>query len=448
MKRIFCLSVCIFILYGCAAPLQPQATETQLQSETKIDGITPTGTMDPGTATPTINYDDVETRTITPTPAEIKKIIPGVVSLCQDTNEVPWETMADSLTSSFYILSTQLYDSPPSPVSPLLVTPGNPSPALTNIPSQNSYFKLSPDKQWFLYLDKNFETSLMDIWVVSTDNAQNLIVFSTSTNNSVEWLSDHELILNGSPDAASYERLELYQKMPYQIINPFTGEQRELTYIAGGRTSGRYFDEVFEIDGTPYTLFFNGKSTGIEYLIYDYKNEVSIPAIQWLKGPDHGGMGLSHFPPTWYYGENRFATILAEPEGLDVALFDFEQAQQDIPYNEIMTRIILPEDIPTPLVLGIGPENDLIILQDYDDSRTSEENQFYSLDLTKGEITAYCPFMQGNAGRVSFSPDNRFIAFSMSAPIEIGGEENLVILDLSTGTVSYLPGYLFLGWGN
>jgi hypothetical protein len=450
MKNIIYFILGLFLCSCTSLKLNMTEVNQEILSETStltplVTGNQPTETDHPTPLTSTNQPQLSESQLITPTEISITKLIPSIISRCIDQNEIPWENMINSVDSSMFVLSNSLYLSN-SPSAPLIISPGHSLPKKMNIPEEKSYFKLSPDQKWFSYL-KYIDNNQVEVWIVSTDGTHNNKIISTSKNNRVEWLSTDEIILIGSPDAEKFDELEPYQIMPFLMVNPFTGTQKSIPYIATDELPDRYFDKAIEIDGKLYTLFYDWKTTGVEYYLYDYANEVSIPIFQWLKDIDPGKLTNNNFPVIWYYGDNQFAVVIDQNGGFDLALgLDLKQAEEKLSYNQIMSRVIVPEFVKSLLLLGINPTNNMLIFQNFDLSGQTSINNLISFDLAKKEIIKYCPTKPGSYGYVHFPSSDRFIAVDLGSTGVNGEFDYVTVLDLETGQIAYLPNYVLLDW--
>jgi hypothetical protein len=135
---------------------------------------------------------------------------------------------------------------------------------------------------------------------------------------------------------------------------------------------------------------------------------------------------------------------------LDIAFdLDFEDAGKSHEYQEIMQRVNLPTQFLPTSVLGIVPVTHLVALhRDSILGPVQEKKWFYVLDHRQNAIIDYCFEVNDSIRKLSFSPDGRFVAFSLEASSS-GSVDNrfyVVVLDLQTGQIATLRRYTLADW--
>ena len=118
--------------------------------------------------------------------------------------------------------------------------------------------------------------------IVKNDVSVEKISALIHKNNQAGWASPSEIFIAGPPDINLDRDLERSDFMPNLSVNPFTLEQSQITYLAGGVGSGRFYLDVVNSKGKSYTLHTDMPNQTFEFYLYDYSNDESIPVFQWL----------------------------------------------------------------------------------------------------------------------------------------------------------------------
>ncbi len=445
----------LILVTGCASPIttdEPTHTPiTRIATDTAMPSI-PTLTLVPQstifpTATVPIQNTQTASPTIIPGPDSIEPISLQYLRVCPEQQIVPFEDLSLPQDIRLLVLPGDPYIG--YIYSPLVFLPGNSTPhPIPNVGPASQYYQFSPDHQWIYFYKPGDTETYESVWVSSLDGGEQWQVMQINENNYAVWVSEQEWFIVGSPEADASERLETWEYMPYLSINPFTLEQRSLTYLAGGRTSGRFYHGFISTDSQTYTIYHDDKMTGIEFYLYDYTQEKSLAVFQWLKEMDILDLiGRSGSPPIWVYDQDKFAVTVERPYGIDLALnVDIVLAREDRRYSEVMQGFLIPEHLLPANIEGIIPGSGDVALRCQDANNAVGSQWFYVLDYQSTALRDYCfSLIDLAAKRIVFSPDGRFAAITFNPD----RRENLPyigILDLESGVMAYLYGYYMIDW--
>ena len=455
MRKFTTVSIILLaVVSACTFSTSPQVAETP-------STVTITETSSPtikaviiATQTPTETLPaSLDTAVVTPSLDVTQKIStfkPDLV--CPKQQVVPFEELDISPQYGIILLPGNA-DLHPENAIPLILLPGEavPEPISDITEARSHFYEVSPDHKYFLFYRDEGDEKQETVWIRSLDDQEQWPVVQINKLNYARWASEEELFIIGSPDADEYEKLDIWSFMPFLAVNPFTLEQRQLTYIAGDRTQGRYFYGLIDNGmGSAYTLYYEGRMTGVEFYIYDYSKDEALAIFQWLKEVDPIEL-MTNFLPVWIYENDQYAVTISLSDGFDLALgLDLSTALCDQNYNDIMSTIILPERFLPSRVLGIVPERNWIALQraGYLENADNSPNWFYIVDYQNNIIRDYCLDLLDSVSIVKLSPDGRFAAFSLydfSATTD-GMKQSVAILDLDLGVVNYVKGYELIDW--
>lgn len=403
----------------------PQLTPTQ----TKLKP-----TQLPLTSTPTPMRTSIPTQEV---------ISPQLKMVCPEQQVVKFEEM-DIPENIILLLLPGNYDIDSTSLLALSLNDSAPRPILS---IENNYPQVSADQRWILFYRSSDIENYHALWISSADGKEQWQVMQLPAANYAAWSADQELLIIGSPNAENMEEVEPWQYMPYLSINPFTLEQQSIEYLAGDRRSGLYYYGSVNSQGRTYGMY--GKLNRVDFL-YDFLQDEKIPAFQWLD--EVNLYDLQKIPPVWVYDGDKFIVTVARPDGLDLKTgLDIHSAGEGKVYAEVMRKILIPEHLLPLYMLGLVPCKDRILLQraNFYDSTDVEPNWLYGIDFEEMIILDYCYALPGTIGPVSYSPEGRFVAFSLvkyTEPLE-QDRYYVAVFDLEKGTVAYLKGFTVVDWG-
>ena len=444
----------VLVLTGCTllpSTSTPYSTPTKDLTPTKyvMPGETntplipiPTATIRVTRSSPTLTPMVIPTTTPTTLPAQEVKV-PSVVKVCPEQQVVPFKELELPSDTRLLVMPLNTGD---DISSPQMFSPGDPNPKeIPNVTLEFGKGRVSPDHRWILFYLPGEDVHQYMIWVSSLDGKKQWPVIQISFPNYPTWVSDQEIYIIGAPDNENHEPLEMWEYMPILSINPFTMEQRTLTYIANEKL-GRFYYGSVSIMGHSYAMI--GRLNRVDYL-YDYINEKELPVFHWLDEVDP--FKLQRIPPVWVYDGDKFAVTVARSDGIDLALaLDIHSAGEDKPYNAVMMKILMPEYLLPLYMYGFVPGKDMLALSRYGYiSEVGGPSWFYILDFNNMVIKDYCFSIPGPVMPPRFSPDGRFAAFTIEdQPPSLDKTKNyIVILDLDMGIMAFLDGYSVLDWG-
>jgi len=152
--------------------------------------------------------------------------------------------------------------------------------------------------------------------------------------------------------------------------------------------------------------------------------------------------------------------MIEQSYGYDFGVVDssIEALTQNTPYDVLMKRVVLDDYFVQPdfSFVALNPETNTLIFsisyEDYINSSFDSEPQkiedaFFVLDLEHPVIdprinyvvfTDYC-FATTGYYLKEISPDGRIAA--------LNSDKDIMLLNLETGYIAYLPSWKFIGWG-
>lgn len=298
--------------------------------------------------------------------------------------------------------------------------------------------KISPDHQWFAYLDIH---DGFNIWISSFDGSQNFLGLQNAVGSSFRWLSNNKIVV--------YHKSGLWLDCPseMQIVDLFSGEVYDVPRIS--------------TQGSPYCFpipYFSPNFSKALYLdsdkgweVYDYTTQTFysvLPGLDTSPGSDkyffHWDIdGLSFAIPSsdkiTYAPTISEDKLTSEPELNTISL-----PENTINENTAFTYWIPEKQIAGLDLVGVNGKNVL----DCDVSQT-----LVIVDLFNRKLSNYClnrsQFFNhdGTAWFMYTSADYRFVGWTIRELPSNSEPLTTVILDTETGKVSYLDGYEFLGFG-
>lgn len=439
MKKV--LVVILFLLSisctekGHSITLTPNPTLTFGVSENPSS--TPfTATL---TQTPLSTIDAVSSQNV---------ISPQIKNICPEKKIVPIDELGLSSSHRLLLLSSTVESYPRQPSKPMSVSSKSPIP--TEIFEDELYeYAISPNHNWIYFSRPSAEGDYMMLWVSSLDGKTQWPVIALDDNGYAgyaSWISEEEVLIVGSPNKSEISSINPWEYSPFISINPFTLEQRQLAYLARNPEDGLYYYDAVDLRGHPWGMY--GKLNRVDF-IYDYVNDESFSVFSWLDNVN--SFDMQSTKPIWAYDESKFAVTVSRPDGIDLALnLDIQLIKENKQYDDVMERFIFQKLYLPTSVLGIAPIKQWVALQRFDIFNSSEgENWFYILDYDNQVIYDYCLDLQNSVKRAKFSPDGKFIAFSMenfSSSLE-HDQHYVIVLNLENGKTYYLKGYVLVGWG-
>lgn len=397
------------------------------------------------TSTPATIVNHTDTMTLAP---EQDIISPQLVNICLENPEVSFEELELPRGFHLLLLSSTVKSSPPVPAKPMSISFENPSP--TPIFGNEIFqYSVSPDHKWIYFDRPGANNNHSMLWISSLDGEKQwpvIELYGKDYAGYASWVFEQEIFIIGSPNKDELSTLDPWEYMPFISVNPFTLEHRQLTYLAGDQKVGLYYYGSISMNGRTFGMY--GRLNRVDF-IYDFDQDKNLPVFSWLDSVDPFDMQV--IKPIWVYDENKIAVTIAHPYGIDLAFnLDIQSASKIQPYNEVMKRVLLPERLLPISMLGVAPGKNLIAFQRFDHFNSAQgENWFYALDYNNEVVIDYCFDLQDSVEQTSFSPDGRFVAFSLadfSADLE-SDKHYVAIFDLHKGVVAYLRGYTAVGWG-
>ncbi|MEP7137485.1 MAG: hypothetical protein ABI904_21375 [Chloroflexota bacterium] len=435
MKRTVSLFfVCILFVVSCAPVLLPFSTKTPLVTKPSPN---PTSVVTAVTQSPTETNLNSEQSVISP----------QLVNNCPEKQIVLFEDLGLPKNLRLLLLPNTVESYPQIPGKPLSISSENPSP--TTIFDDELYdYSVSPDHKWIYFGRPSVDEKYSVLWISSLDGRKQWPIIELGGKGYAgyaSWVSEQEVFIIGSPHENEISALNLWEYMPFMSVNPFTLEQRPLTYLARNQQEGLFYYGAVSLDNRSFGMY--GRLNRVDF-VYDYENDKKLPAFLWLETVNPSDI---QFTPIWVYGDGKFAVTITRPDGIDLAFnLDIQSARENKQYNDVMERIIFPERLLPSLVLGIVPVENLIALQRFDRFNSSQSGKwFYVLDYKNKIIYDYCLDLKDSVMRVKFSPDGKFIAFSLdnfTTNLE-PDQHYIVILNLESGTIAYLKEYTLVDWG-
>lgn len=295
---------------------------------------------------------------------------------------------------------------------------------------------MSPSGKLLAIFRWDAQNSRETLWISTWDGQNQRMVADVAPKQRVSWVSDNEIVVVGVPDEAHYEGYIPEEKMrPLLSINPLTSESRNLQSLP---ENGIYiYDSYHSVNGNPYSLYYNDDGQKRTYFLYDYYKGTSIPVFRWIDGDPTTGVGVRS--TGLYYVARRV-------EGS----FDFAvdmtigQIAENKNYNDVMRRFMLGSDqdlIVSPMFTWTKVEISILTSDPLDYEKPTP---MYLYDYKANLLKDYCV----NLGLVSavFSPDERFVAFTIYEGIDNPGY-HVLLLNLNTGYYSIINDTKAIGFG-
>jgi hypothetical protein len=300
--------------------------------------------------------------------------------------------------------------------------------------------EMSPDRRWFAYLEIN---EGFNIRVSSIDGAQHFIGIKNAVGSSFRWLSNDKI--------AVYNKLGFWMECPseMQIFNPFSEESEDVPYISSQGSPSCFPIPYFNPDLSKalYLSLYNEKG----WKIYDYKTQTSHSV---LPGLDTSPGGDKYF---FYWGENGLSFVMPDSEKI---MYAFDIPESEFIFAPPLNTIPLPDSTVNEdetIEFWIPEEQVVGLILDETDSKAvlgcDVPQTFVVINLATLELNNYClnpSWYFGQTGRAwftYFSADHRFVGWTIRELPSNSEPLATVILDTTTGKLSYLEDYEFLGFG-
>lgn len=313
----------------------------------------------------------------------------------------------------------------------------------------NDDFQISPDYQWISFLRWKEGDADRALWISSLDGMQQWEVVKIRANSYAQWVSDKEMVIVGITDEERFENIEgripFYVYVPLLSINPFTLEAHPLTTLPEERTD-RFLIDYFRNMDSSYELYSIGAGPVDKFVLYRYSDDTSQSVFKWLTGKDWVNAITMQI---WLLADNTFTVTVTRPYGMDLASgLDLQAITLQQGYDEVMRKIVLPDKMMPFFVLARFPNNAPFLLLEQTTVDYYPPIGFYVLDYQNMIIRDYCfdPSFRGDI--IDISPDGHFLATTFyENPLTESGDKWIVVLNLDTGYISYIPDYQFIGWG-
>jgi len=371
-----------------------------------------------------------------------------VANICPKQRVVSFEKLELPKGLRLLLLPSTVESSHQLPGKPLIISSESSVPEAIFEDELYDY-AVSPDHKWIYFDRPSPDGKYPVLWISSLDGHKQWPVIQLGGDGFTgyaSWVSEQAIFIIGSPKKNEISALDPWEYMPFMSINPFTLEQHRLTYLARDQKEGLFYYGSATVDRRPFGMY--GRLNRVDFL-YDFENDQTLPVFSWLEEVDP--FDMQFVPPIWAYDDGKFAVTVARPNGIDLAFdLNIQSAQDKRRYEDVMKRITFPERLLPTTVLGIIPSTNFIALQRFDFSDFSKGKKwFYILDYNNQTVYDYCLDLQDSVKRVKFSPDGKFVAFSLedfAASLE-QDQHYVAILNLEKGTTSYLRGYTLVNWG-
>lgn len=298
--------------------------------------------------------------------------------------------------------------------------------------------KISPDHQWFAYLDIQ---DGFNMWISSIDGSQHFLGLQNLVGSSFRWLSNNKLIV--------YFKSGLWFDCPseMQIVDPFSSEVSDIPYIST-QGSPYCFPIPYFNPNLSQALYLNGEAGWEVYNYATHESYSVLPGLDPSPGSDKyffhwGADGVSFAIPS----SDRVTYTLTIPE--DNLTFEPSLNIISFPENTFNENATFTFWIPEKQIAGldlVGTDGKTVLGCDV--SQT-----FVMVDLLIQKLSNYClnrsqfSNLVGTAWLTYTSADFRFVGWTIRELPSNSEPLTTIILDTETGKVSSLEGYEFLGFG-
>jgi hypothetical protein len=154
----------------------------------------------------------------------------------------------------------------------------------------------------------------------------------------------------------------------------------------------------------------------------------------------------------WSYtdeGNINFRVVVNRQYGVDlVAGLDLDVIRESLEYDNIMSRIIIPDDHPNTWIAEMIGETSMIVGRG-NFSAPEYPGERYVFDYSEMILWDYC-IEEETKMMMAGSPDGRFIAYTFFNLDQYGhavDAREVVILNLETGYITRIQDIQAIGWG-
>lgn len=298
--------------------------------------------------------------------------------------------------------------------------------------------KMSPDRRWFAYLEIN---EGFNIRVSSVDGVHHFVGIKNAIGSSFRWLSNEKI--------AVYNKLGFWLDCPseMQIFNPFSGDVKVVPDISTQGSQYCFPIPLFNSDFSK-ALYLNSQ-TGWE--IYNYETQSSNPVLT--------GLDTSPGGDKYFFSWGNDGLSFAIPDS-DKITYSFDIPESKFVFEPPLNTLPLPVGtvnvneaiefwIPEEQVVGldlVGSDGKAVL--DCDVPQT-----FVIVNFATQKLNNYCLDRSlfsdqiGGIWSTHVSADFRFVGWTVRELPSNSEPLTAVILDTSTGKLSFLEHYEFLGFG-
>jgi hypothetical protein len=318
----------------------------------------------------------------------------------------------------------------------------------------NYAYEVSPDHRWVSFLRHKEGEMNQTLWISSLDGKQQWKVTQIGKWSGAAWVSEKEMVVIGMADEklGEYEGiLPSFALVPLFSILPFTLDKQDFLPIPEPETGilDREFYHYVRLGKEAYGIFVI--NWGEDFILQDLSNGSSRPIFQWLAGKDWVDSTTTRL---WLLSDGTFTVTVTRPYGVDLASgLDFQTITLQQDYDKVMRRIILPgQMMPVSVVAGFPNTHFLLLEQTITiEGYYPPIDSFHALylfDYQNMSIRNYCFNSSLRGDIIDISPDGHFLATTFyENPHTDSGDKWVVVLNLDTGYISYIPDFQFIGWG-
>lgn len=436
-RRLLIFGFLILVFVGCApVSITPTGTGISYPIDTPI--VVPTATS---TSIPT---------TLSSTPRSLNLFFPKNEKRCPENREVSFDKInIDSVTILSDLGHTGLWKYSAEDQAPIL---------LKQLPLDSwRNLTIDPTGEKLAYIARNQDGS-SSIWLlllISGDqNEISRINYMEGAAPYIKWLTPNELLVGGSCAGAGCP-------FPIKVLKIANGTEVNVEEVEW--TPNDNYLGFFASKGKYLALYSSsGNDIYNQFQVYDYLDGRKVSIFPWLDekvllypliGTNFGLFG----------SDNNLAMFIEQSYGFDVGIVtvNIEEMTQNLPYDSLMKRVFAEIQFNNMdysfIVLNPSNTNLMISMSYTDDFNSSVDNNFskppyvedslFVVDLENPIIDEglnelvfidYCFTTTGYYSK-GFSPDGHVSVFS--------SDDEIVFLNLGTGNISRLSGWLFVGWG-
>jgi len=451
MRNLLCCLLTLVILESCTTvpPTESAVVGTEIESSVSQTMIAPRITITPTHSSVLIGTPALKpSGTHIPTTTDMALqgyLYPPIIQVCPEDREVPLSELDLPSELRLLLLPPDVQQRDPTASGIMMISSSNPDPALvkSTIPRdgwENRLFSISPNGRWIRYYSLQQDGTDGEIWISSVGGDQAWAI-SENVNNMADWVSDQEIVLTGMP--YTDERYDPYAVLPLFSMNPFTMVLRELYHLPQGSNFLTYFTEY----DVPYAVYYESLASE-NICLYNYNDDTSEPVFQWLAGESD----RTNSSIVWSYtdeGKVNFRVVVNRQYGVDLVMgLDLDVIRESLEYDNIMSRIIIPDDYPNTWIAEMIGETSMIVGRG-NFSAPEYPGERYVFDYTEMILWDYC-IEEETKMMMAGSPDGRFIAYTFFNLDQYGhavDAREVVILNLETGYITRIQDIQAIGWG-